>query len=42
VESRLTPEVARRLFAVAEDSGRTVSAVVESALLRTLPEERAM
>ena len=32
----------RTLFAVAEDSGRTVSAVVEAALLRTLPEERAM
>lgn len=42
VESRLTPEVARRLFAVAEDTGRTVSAVVESALRHSLPEERAM
>lgn len=42
VESRLTPDVARRLFAVAEDTGRTVSAVVESALRHSLPEERAM
>jgi len=42
VESRLTPEVARRLFAGAEDTGRTVSVVVESALRHSLPEERAM
>lgn len=42
VELRLTPELARRLFAVAEDTGRTVSAVGESALLKGLRKERAM
>lgn len=42
VELRLTPEVARRLFAVADDTGRTVSAVGESALLAGLGKERAM
>ena len=42
VELRLTPELARRLFAVADDTGRTVSSVGESALLQGLPQERAM
>lgn len=42
VELRLTPEVARRLFAVADDTGRTVSAVGESALLASLGKERTM
>jgi len=42
VELRLAPEVARRLFTVAMDTGRTVSAVGESALIQALPEERAM
>lgn len=42
VELRLTPDLARRLFAMADDSGRTVSAVGESALLAGLREERAM
>ncbi|CCH74165.1 putative MscS mechanosensitive ion channel (fragment) [Nostocoides australiense Ben110] len=42
VELRLAPEVARRLFAAAADSGQTVSAVGESALIAALLEERAM
>ena len=42
VELRLAPDVARQLFAVAANTGRTVSAVGESALIRALPEERAM
>ncbi|GAA1747304.1 hypothetical protein GCM10009810_04900 [Nostocoides vanveenii] len=42
VELRLAPDVARRLFAVAADTGRTVSAVGESALSQALPQERAM
>jgi predicted transcriptional regulator len=42
VELRLAPDVARRLFAVAAHTGRTVSAVGESALSQALPQERAM
>ncbi|GAA3620271.1 hypothetical protein GCM10022199_25920 [Marihabitans asiaticum] len=42
VELRLAPDVARWLFAVADDTGRTVSAVGESALLAGLGKERAM
>ncbi|WP_370890192.1 hypothetical protein [Janibacter sp. GXQ6167] len=42
VELRLAPDVARRLFAAAADSGRTVSAVGEYALSQALPRERAM
>lgn len=42
VELRLTPELARRLFAAADDTGRTVSAVGESALLEGLRKEQAM
>ena len=41
-ELRLAPAVAQRLFAVADDTGRTVSAVGESALLEGLRVERAM
>jgi hypothetical protein len=42
VELRLTPELARRLFAVADDTGRTVSAVDEAALQEVLLKEQAM
>lgn len=42
VELRLTPDLARRLFAVADDTGRTVSAVGEAALQQSLPKEQAM
>ena len=42
VELRLAPDVARRLFAAAADTGRTVSSVGESALIQALPQERAM
>ena len=38
VELRLAPDVARRLFAVAAHTGRTVSAVGESALSQALPQ----
>ena len=42
VELRLTPQLARRLFAVADDTGRTVSAVDEAALQEVLLKEQAM
>lgn len=42
VELRLAPSVARLLYDAADDTGRTVSAVGESALVAGLGEVQAM